>query len=128
MNLGELRFLEAAARKASSMMKTMLLMIAFLGTVTVALADNAKVNWQMHCAMCHGKKGQGNTPAGRMLEAPNFREAKVQSSFTDEVGFKAIKDGIEKDGRRKMKSYAGELTDQDIHELVSYLRTFKKGK
>jgi cytochrome c553 len=93
-----------------------------------ARAGNAKVNWKMDCAMCHGKKGQGNTPAGRMLGAPNYRDAKVQASFTDEQAFKDIKDGIQKDGRMKMKSFAGELTDQDIRELVQYVRSFKKGK
>jgi cytochrome c553 len=109
------------------MKRTMLFAIALLGTVVVARADNAKVNWQMHCAMCHGKKGQANTPAGRMLGAPDLRQAKVQASFTDEAAFKAIKEGVEKDGRRKMKSFANELTDKDIQELVKYLRTFKKG-
>jgi cytochrome c553 len=113
---------------AESMKSTILLTVALLGAVGVARADNSKVNWQMHCAMCHGKQGQANTPAGRMLGAPDLRQAKVQASFTDEAAFKAIKEGIEKDGRRKMKSFAGELTDKDIRELVGYLRTFKKGK
>jgi cytochrome c553 len=110
------------------MKTTMLITIFLLSAAVAAQADNAKVNWQMHCAMCHGKKGRANTPAGRMLGAPDLSEAKTQASFTDEQAFKAIKEGIEKDGRRKMKSYAGELTDKDIRELVNYLRTFKKGK
>jgi cytochrome c553 len=97
-------------------------------SVLPAQADNAKVNWRMHCAMCHGKSGRANTPAGKMLGALNFRQPKVQASFTDEEAFKAIKEGIVKDDRRKMKSFAGELTDQDIRDLVKYLRTFDQGK
>jgi len=110
-------------------MKTLILFtMAVLGAALPAWADNAKINWQMHCAMCHGKKGQANTPAGRMLGALNLQEAKVQASFTDEEAFKAIKEGVVKDDRRKMKSFASELTDQDIRDLVKYLRTFNKRK
>ena len=117
------------ARRPSRIKWAFVLAVAILtATVATARADNAKVNWRMYCAMCHGKKGQGNTPAGRMLGAPNYRDAKVQASFTDEDAFKSIKEGIQKDGRMKMKSFGSELTDQDIRELVQYLRSFKKGK
>jgi mono/diheme cytochrome c family protein len=78
--------------------------------------------------MCHGKDGQGNTPAGRKLGAPNLEEPKAQAAFTDEQAVKSIKEGIKKDGREKMKAYGNEFTDKDIHELVKYVRAFKKGK
>jgi len=110
------------------MKKIMFCTIAILSAVLSAQADNAKINWKMHCAMCHGKNGQANTPAGRHLGAPNLQEAKAQASFTDEEAFNAIKKGIVKEGRMKMKSYASELTDQDIRDLVKYLRTFKQSK
>jgi cytochrome c553 len=110
------------------MKRPILITIGLLAVALAARADNAEANWRIHCAMCHGKKGQANTPAGRMLGAPNLRETKVQAGFTDEQAFKAIKEGIQQDGRMKMKAYANELTDKDIRELVSYLRTFKKGK
>jgi hypothetical protein len=59
--------------------------------------------------MCQGKKCQANTPAGRMFGSP----------FTDEPASRAIREGIEEDGRRRMKSFAGELTDKDNQELAS---------
>ena len=62
------------------------------------------------------------------MGAPNFQEAKVQASLKDDQAVKDIKEGIVKDGRRKMKAYKDELSDKDIHELVKYLRTFKKDK
>jgi cytochrome c553 len=102
--------------------------LVLLGATLVARADNAEANWHVHCAMCHGKKGQANTPAGRILGAKNFRDPTVQASFTDEQAFKAIKEGIRQDDRQKMKSFAGELTDKDIRELVNYLRAFKRSK
>jgi cytochrome c553 len=120
---------DKTATRPIRMKKVVMLAVAILAaTVATARADNAKVNWQMYCAMCHGKKGQGNTPAGRMLGAPNYRDPKVQAALTDEKAFRAIKDGLQKDGRMKMKSFGGELTDQDIRDLAQYLRSFKKGK
>jgi cytochrome c553 len=116
------------------MKRTLLLIMAILGAAAAtaqadgAKADNAKANWKVYCAMCHGPKGKGDTPAGKLLGAPNYRDPKVQASFTDEAAFQAIKNGIEKDGRKKMKSFASELTDQDIHDLVQYIRSFNRGK
>jgi cytochrome c553 len=109
-------------------------MMAVLGAAALsaraddAKGSNAKANWKLYCAMCHGPKGRGNTPAGRLLGAPDYRDPKVQASFTDEAAFQDIKDGIQKDGRRKMKPFASELTDQDIRDLVQYIRSFKRAK
>jgi cytochrome c553 len=110
------------------MKKTLFLAVTLIG-VTAALAepDNSKANWSVDCAMCHGHQGRGDTPAGRMLGAPDYRDPKTQASFTDEQAFNAIKNGLRKDGRRKMKAFGGDLTDQDIRELVQYIRSFKRG-
>jgi cytochrome c553 len=109
------------------MKRTFFLVVTLLGvTAAMAEADNSKANWSVDCAMCHGKKGGGDTPAGRMLGAPDYRDPKVQASFTDEDAFNAIKNGLRKDGRRKMKAFGGDLTDQDIRELVQYIRSFKR--
>jgi cytochrome c553 len=113
--------------EAGFMKGIVILTIAVFGAALTAHADNSKAHWLNYCAMCHGKTGKGNTPAGRILGAPNLQSPKVQASFTDEQAFKAIKEGIVKDDRRKMKSFSSELTDQDIHDMVKYLRVFKKG-
>jgi len=109
--------------------QVMLLSAAMLAaTVLAAPPDNSKVNWTMNCAIYHGDKGKGDTVAVRYLGTPNYQDPKVQASFTDEQAFKDIKEGLQKDGRMKMKSFAGELTDLDIRELVQYIRSFQKGK
>ncbi len=110
------------------MKKTMIFTLALLSAALIARADNAKATWDKDCAMCHGKDGRGSTPAGKHLGAPDFEDAKVQKSFTDEQAVKDIQDGIVKDGHRKMKAYKDQLSDTDIHELVKYLRAFKKEK
>jgi cytochrome c553 len=102
--------------------------VALFATANAAPADNSKANWTVTCAACHGPKGKGNAPAGRMVGAPDYSDPKVQASFTDDHAFKDIKEGLQVDGRMKMKPFAEELTDLDIGELVQYIRSFKKGK
>ena len=109
------------------MKRTIIVIVAMLSaTVAFAGPDNSKANWKAYCAMCHGSKGKGNTPAGRLFGVPNYHDPKVQASLTDEEAFKDIKNGIQRDGRMRMKSFAGELTDQDIREIVQYIRSFKR--
>lgn len=110
------------------MKRTIIFTLTLLSAAVIARAGNAKATWDKDCAMCHGKDGRGETPAGKHLGAPNFEEAKVQKSLTDEQAVKDIKEGIVKDGHRKMKAYKDQLSDKDIQELVKYLRTFKKEK
>ncbi len=46
---------------------------------------------------------------------------------TDETLFKAVKGGGQSIGRSAMMpSWGGSLTDAQIHELVSYIRSFCK--
>jgi mono/diheme cytochrome c family protein len=110
------------------MKKTILLALTLLSAAVVARAADAEATWHAHCAMCHGKDGKGETPAGKKLGSPDLTSPKVQASFTDEAAFKAIKDGVVKDGHRKMKAFGSDLSDKDIKELVKYVRTFKKDK
>lgn len=61
---------------------------------------------------------------GQKLEARDYTDAKVQASFTDEEGCKAIKEGMKKDDKVLMKP--SDLSDDDIKAAVTYMRTFKK--
>lgn len=93
-------------------------------TATSQAAEGAEI-FQKHCVSCHGKDGQGNTKAGIRAGVKDFTDPKFQATFTDEKAFKAIKEGI-KDGQKiKMKPAEG-VTDDEIKQLVAYVRSFKK--
>jgi mono/diheme cytochrome c family protein len=49
----------------------------------------------------------------------------VQAVMKDEEMTKAIAEGINADGKEKMKAYKDELSSQEIKELVAYVRKFK---
>jgi cytochrome c6 len=106
--------------------KIFLLMTATMTSAGVALAADAGANWNQHCASCHGKDGSGSTTMGRKLNVKDYRDAAVQGAFTDAEAAKAIKEGVKKDGKDKMKPFGDKISEADIKALVAYLRSFKK--
>ena len=104
--------------------------LALPSTVTAAdpIADNPalKALWKEHCAQCHGEDGRGRTPMGRKLKVLDYTDPKVQAKFKDEEMIKVTKEGVQKGSRVLMKPYKDELTDEEIKDLVAYIRKFKK--
>jgi mono/diheme cytochrome c family protein len=102
-----------------------LLSFALLLGAPMAFGDAAAL-YGKNCASCHGKDGSGETKMGKKAGARDYRDAKVQSSFSDAEGLKAIKDGVTKDGKEKMKAYGSKVSDAEAKELLAYIRAFKK--
>lgn len=75
-----------------------------------------------NCASCHGKTGLGDGVKARALkEFPgDFSKADYQNQTDGEHFFKT------KTGRGEMPKYEGKLADEDIWNIVNYMRTFKK--
>ena len=95
-----------------------------LALTTTAFAADGKAVYADSCAKCHGEDGKGATKMGQKLGARDYTDAAVQASVSDDQAFKAIKEGLNKDGKTLMKPM--ELSDDDIKASVVYLRTFKK--
>ena len=95
------------------------------GTFPLA-AEHAQVNWDKECAKCHGKDGSGQTTMGKRLKLKDYTSAEVQSAFTDEEAVKAIKEGVQEDGKTRMKAYADKYTEEEIKALVAHVRSLKK--
>jgi cytochrome c553 len=109
------------------MKKTLILSLGlFVALMTTVHAADAKANWKEHCAKCHGEDGKGKTTMGRKLKIKDYTDAKVQAEFKDEAMFKAIKEGVKKDGKTRMKDFTDKLKDDEIKGLVKFVREFKK--
>ena len=99
--------------------------IAFLLTLAAHAAD-APAIWADQCAKCHGDDGKGDTKMGHKLSIKDFTDAAVQAAFTDDEGFKAMKEGLaDKNGKMRMKPIGG-LSDDDMKAMVKYVRGLKK--
>jgi cytochrome c553 len=92
--------------------------------VSVSAAD-VKENWEKSCAKCHGPDGKGDTKMGKKLEVKDFTDAKVQADMKDDAMLKAIKEGVKDGDKTRMKAVEG-LTDEEMKDLVAYVRKFKK--
>ncbi len=75
-----------------------------------------------NCASCHGKAGLGDGVKARALkEFPgDFSKADFQNQTDGEHFYKT------KAGRGEMPKYEGKLSDDDMWNIVNYMRTFKK--
>lgn len=100
--------------------------IALAGALTCARGAPAKENWDQHCAKCHGADGKGATKMGEKLGVKDYTDPQVQAKFTDDEAFKAIKEGVTEDGKKKMQGFGEKLSDDEIHALVKHIREFKK--
>ena len=97
-----------------------LVAIMAVTTITPVFAQAGADTYKAKCAMCHGADGMGATPAGKAMGAKPFNSADaVKESDADLFA-------VTKNGKGKMPAEAGKLTDAQIKDCVSYIRTLQK--
>ena len=81
-----------------------------------------KTLYDKNCASCHGKAGLGDGVKARALKTfpGDFSKPEYQGQTDGEHFYKT------KTGRGEMPKYAGKLQDNDIWNMVNYMRTFKQ--
>jgi mono/diheme cytochrome c family protein len=81
------------------------------------------------CSVCHGVDGKGDGPSAQGLEPKpaDFTNCKTMAKDSDDVLFKIIKGGGQSVGRSTvMPSWGDSLSDQQIGELVKFVRALCK--
>jgi len=86
-----------------------------------ASAGDAGATYSAKCVKCHGRDGRGKTTQGRRTHARDMTDANWQNDVTDERLFNSISNG-----RGKMPSFKKSLNENQIDELVSYVRRLRR--
>jgi len=94
--------------------------ILFLSTLVYAQNDGARL-FKSKCSACHGTDGSGDTDVGKAMGVPDLHSADVQKLQDTELT-EIIRDGK----GTQMPAFKDKLTDDQIKQLVSYIRELNK--
>jgi mono/diheme cytochrome c family protein len=91
-------------------------------SIKSAKASSAKPDavFRQNCARCHGADGRGETPLGKIYNAPNFADAEWQKRFSNKEFTASITHG-----HGGMPAFEKKLSKKQIASLVPYVRRFK---
>ena len=80
-----------------------------------AMAQDAAATYKAKCAMCHGADGKGGKMGTRDFASPEVQKA----SDADLAGIIA-------NGKGKMPKYGDKLKENEVKDLVTYIRGLAK--
>ena len=92
-----------------------LLSLALALALSPMAAADAKADYSAKCAACHGADGSKS-----MMGAKPLNGADVQGMSDADLNAAVT------NGKGKMPAYKGKLTDDQIKDLVKYVRSLKK--
>ena len=96
-----------------------LLLAASLAVPAFAQGDAANL-YKIKCAMCHGADGLAATPMAKNLKVLSFKAPEMVKA--SDAQFIASTTS----GKNKMPAYKGKLTDAQIKDIVTFIRTLQK--
>jgi mono/diheme cytochrome c family protein len=110
------------------------LLIALPASIAKAEEQAASATFADHCARCHGSDGKGNGFFIRALTAVSgakrpvdFTDKAVMSNWSDKRLAAMITDGgATMGGSSLMPAYKESLSQKQIADLVSYIRSLSK--
>jgi cytochrome c6 len=104
---------------ACALVAGLVIVITMVSSPAAGQGDAAgAVVYKAKCATCHGHDGSGNTPVGKSLQVADLRSDAVQSKSDAEL-IQSVTDG-----KGNMPGFKGNITDDEIHAVVKFVRTF----
>ncbi len=92
--------------------------VSLAGSMSFA-QSSGEATYKAKCQSCHGTSGTPNPGMAKMMGVKAFSDPDVKKLTAAEM-IKATTDG-----KGKMPSFKGKLTDDQIKDVVTYLRTLK---
>jgi cytochrome c6 len=97
-------------------MKRIAMGIAVLGVLAaagLARADGAAALFEKKCATCHGKDGKGQTKMGEKMGIKDFAASSASAADLEKtIG----------EGRGKMPSFKGKISDEEIKSVADFIK------
>lgn len=84
-------------------------------------AAAASANFRTKCALCHGPDGSGSE-VGKSMNIPDLRSQAVQKLPDAELA------QVISDGKGGMPPFKSSLSEAQIHDLVSHVRSLRQKK
>jgi len=113
------------------MFASLMLLVLFAGlmffVVSIARASPApngaadSATYRTKCAMCHGPDGSGSA-VGKSMNVPDLRSPEVQKLPDAQLA------QIISDGKGGMPPFKSSLNEDQIHSMVSYIRSLRQKK
>lgn len=94
--------------------------LAFVMATSAFAADSGADVFKSKCAGCHGATGAGDTGMGKSLKLKDLGSAEVQGKSDADLTEVITK------GKKPMPGYEGKLTNDQIQDVVKYIRSLKK--
>lgn len=104
-----------------NVIRVSIVVLAFALIISTAYAaDSGADVFKAKCASCHGATGAGDTAMGKTMKVKDLASPEVQkqsdAEFTDVIA----------KGKKPMPGYEGKLTNDQIQDVVKYIRSLKK--
>ena len=89
------------------------------GADAVAAGGNV---YQVNCTACHGETGAGDGPASASLVPPPVNFHELYSLAGEDYYYFVIREGVP---GTSMVSWKNTLTDEEVMQVIAYVREFK---
>ena len=94
--------------------------VVLLGSAARANGDDAAALYKSKCAMCHGPDGKGETATGKAIKVRSLISQEVKKESDAELTSIIVQ------GKGNMPGYDKNLTDEQIKDLVKYIRSLNQ--
>lgn len=94
------------------------LVVSLAGAVGFAQSSGEAI-YKANCASCHGSTGTPSPGIAKMMGVKAASDPDIKKLSAEEEIASV------KNGKGKMKAFAGKLTDEQIKDSVTYFRTLK---
>jgi len=98
------------------------IVLVFGAGQSVSAADGEAL-FAKFCASCHGKDGKAQTPIARKLGVKDLSQSKLTG---DEIKKQIVEGKRDEQGKEKMPSFKGKITDDEIKSLVTFVKELRK--